>query len=506
MVYLESNPAYSDLVQALEKAELASKLNLYGTMTLFAPTNDAFKKFFDRRGITDISQIDPAELEKILLYHLYAKTYVSANFISGSLSSTTVEGDFIQMDISEGVRKTVLNGTVHVDSLDIPVTNGVVHVVDDVLEPPTQTLYEWLKTQPAYSIMLEAFEKTGNADEILNQIVYDPLNTNFGKPAIKWRTLFLETNEVLRSKGISSFNDLVQKYSNTGNYTDEADSLNIFVRYHCLEKKTFLSDLRNDYFETFKPGAYLIFNITSGITINKREKKSLVYNPETGMEEIVTTNVYVGLDQDQSNKVTRNGILHSVNTLLELYDPPAVELIMKFAGDPNDRNIVLPSGETVNITGATVFNDLNNDEVSQSAVWWLKWGGSMTGVITADWPSNTFGDYSCVVQKNDGEYWLEITTKPVFKGNYKVYVTYRRTTNTNYFVQFYWDGEKLGDLTDLTKSPDAFGNTLGGTDTKVVRQVGLLKLTEMAPHKFKLYLPNPGTNYTAWYTLEMRPI
>ncbi len=509
MVYLKGNPSYSILVEALEKTKLAESLNLYGTVTIFAPTNDAFNKLLQRRNVSKITDIPDEELSSILRYHLYSKTYTSGFFISGSLATTTIEGNFIQMDITQGVKSTILNGSVKVDSLDIPVTNGVVHVVDNVLEPPTMTLYAWLKTQPQYSIMVEAFEKTGNDTAILNKVVYDPLNLNSGKPSVKWRTVFLEANDVLKKEGINSFDDLAQKYSDTYNttksYSSLADSLNMFVRYHTLGRRYFISDVRSDYMETFNKGAFLIFNIKPGISINAHKKiEQVTFNPVTGKNDTVFSYPKVTMALNQSNKITKNGIVHSIESILDIYNPPAVLLVTRFAGEPDDRMITLPSGETKNITD--LFDVLNNDPVSQQAVWWLKWEGNMTGTITASWPANVFLDYCVVVNNNPSSYSIELTTKPVFKGTYSIWITCRRSTNLNYFVQYYWDDEKLGSLIDMTKSPDAFGNTVCGTDCKNIRQIGVKKFTEMSSHKFKLYMPNPGTNYTAWYTLELRPI
>ncbi len=509
MVYLKSNPGYSMLVEALEKTKLDETLNLYGTITLFAPTNEAFKKLLIRRKVSAIADLNAVDLTSIIGYHLYGKSYTSNYFISGSLGSTTIEGDFIQMDITRGVKSTVLNGSVNVDSLDIPVTNGVVHVIDDVLEPPTKTLYGWLKTQPQYSIMVEAFEKTGNDTSILNKVVYDPLVLNSGKPSIKWRTVFIETNDVLKKAGINTFDDLARKFSNTYNttksYGSPTDSLNLFVRYHSLERKYFLSDVKNDYIETFNKGAYLIFSIKPGIAINSYKKvESVTYNPVTLKNDTVFSYPKVTMALDQSNRITKNGIVHSIESVLSIYTPPAVLLVCRFAGEPDDRMITLPSGETKNITD--LFDQINNDPVSQAGVWWLKWEGNMTGTITAAYPANVFLDYCVVVNSNASSYSLELTTKPVFKGTYSIWITCRRTNNLNYFVQYYWDDQKMGDLIDMTKSPDVYGNAVCGTDCKNIRQIGVKKFTEMASHKFKLYMPNPGTNYTAWYTIELRPI
>lgn len=487
MTYLRENPSYSTLVEALEITNLAPTLNLYGTITMFAPTDVAFQKYMDRHNLSDLSGIDKEDLKRLLYYHLFDKTYGSGFFISGSLPTATVEGNFIQMDISSGIKNAVLNSTVQVDSLDIPATNGVVHVVNDVLEPPTQTMYAWLKGKPEYSVMLEACERTGLSEEILDKMDYE--EPVAGKQLVKWRTVFLETNEVLAKYGIRSFDDLVKKVTESGvadkDYTDAENPVNKFVRYHFLDRKYFLSDVTDDYIESFCDNKYLIFGTKQGITINKHD------------------NTKVTMPIEKCNNITMNGIIHSVDSLLTIYEPEAVTLTQRFAGEPADRNIVI-NGVSQNL--ADVFGTLTTDPEAQKSVWWLKWEGTMDAVLTAEWPANVFGDYCVVVNNNSSAYSLELTTKPIFKGAYRVYVTYRRTNNSNYFVQFYWDDEKLGDLTDLATNLDAYGNKLTGTDTKIKRQIGILRFDEMAPHKFKLSLPNPAINYTAWYTFILEPI
>ncbi|WP_158712873.1 fasciclin domain-containing protein [Parabacteroides pacaensis] len=487
MSYLRDNPSYSVLVEALEMTDLSSALNLYGTITLFAPTDRAFRKYLSRHDLAEVSEMEKEELKELLYYHLFDQAYGSGFFISGSLPTATVEGNFIQMDISAGIKNTMLNTTVKVDSLDIPATNGVIHVINDVLEPPTQTIYAWLKDKPEYSILLEAFEKTGLAEEVLDKIDYETAGD--GKQTVKWKTVFLETNEVLAKHGIRSFSDLAKKVTEPGvdnpDYTDPENPVNRFVRYHCLDKKYFLSDVTDDYIESFCNNQYLIFSTKQGISIN-----------EHGGTKVT-------MSINKCNNITVNGIVHSVDSLLTIYEPEAVTLIQRFAGEPADRNIVI-DGVSQNL--ADVFGTLTSDPEAQKAVWWLKWEGTMDAVITSEWPANVFGDYCVVVNNNSSAYSLELATKPIFKGTYRVYVTYRRTNNTNYFVQFYWDDEKLGDLTDLASNIDAYGNKLTGTDTKIKRQVGILKIDEMAPHKFKLSLPNPAINYTAWYTLILEPV
>ena len=243
MGYLRSQPNFSILVEALDKTGLAWNLNLYGSMTMFAPSNDAFAKYFTRKGISDLSKITKEDLVTLLRYHLYSQQFTSALFQTGSLPAVTTSGDLIKMDITLGLKSTYLNNTVKIDTFDILVINGVVHDINDVLEPSTSTIYTYMTGNPEYSIMAEAIQKTGLDATLLNKVIYDSTTIVNGLPARKWITGFFETNDVLAISGIKSFDDLAKKYSNsyntTKNYTSPLDSLNIFMKYHCLQQKFF---------------------------------------------------------------------------------------------------------------------------------------------------------------------------------------------------------------------------------------------------------------------------
>ena len=170
LAYIKTNPSYTILAKAMDTTKLSVVLNLYGTMTLFAPTDAAFKKYFDRKKISGLSQMNLDTLTKLLKYHLYAQQFGSGSFLSGSLPAPTVEGSYIRMDISNGLKNVTINNSVKVDTLNIPATNVIIHTINDVLEPPAQTLMVWIKAQPELSIMSEAFQKTGIDMAILNKI------------------------------------------------------------------------------------------------------------------------------------------------------------------------------------------------------------------------------------------------------------------------------------------------------------------------------------------------
>ena len=124
-----SNPDFSILVEAVTKADLAGVLSADGPFTVFAPTNEAFEKLFKQLGVSGIKDLTAEQLSPILTYHV-----VSGKVMSTDLSNTsvaTLNGKKIKVDITDGVK---INDS-HVVKADISGTNGVVHVIDEVLIP-----------------------------------------------------------------------------------------------------------------------------------------------------------------------------------------------------------------------------------------------------------------------------------------------------------------------------------------------------------------------------------
>ncbi|MES2458027.1 MAG: fasciclin domain-containing protein [Bacteroidota bacterium] len=516
LAFLNNDPAYSILRRALDTTEISGLLNVYGSVTLFAPTNDAFNKYFKRKNISGLSQLSLPDLKDLLQYHLYAQAYGSSFFLTGTLPATTVEGDYIRMDISNGLKNTLLNNTVPISKLDVPVTNGVVHVIDDVLEPPVNTLSAWIKSQPQYSIMAEALEKTGVDLALLNTVEYDNNTIVYGRPLKKMKTIFLETNDVLKEANINSFDDLARKYSNSYNttkaYSSLADSLNIFVRYHVINKGYFVSGIREEIVEASRPGDFLIFNITGGITINKRNVTSTV----NGVP--VTRSVSVGLNLANSNIVAKNGVVNSVSSVLSVYNPQPVKVSVRYI--PTDLNITLMNG-----TKATFSKDwmqsvgVRDNPAAQVGVPWLKWYFT-NATMNWDAAAAAFGaDLTLKYNKSDkvtpaDPYWLELTTPQVFKGKYDVYLIYAmqnaNLTGSNMTVEnvlFTFDGNQLGDLVNLFSGADAFGNLLPNglkNGQRVERKLGTVTFTELKSHTFKTDVLSTNSRIY-FHSLEFRP-
>jgi flagellin-like hook-associated protein FlgL len=116
---------------ALGEAELVDALNGTGPFTVFAPTDAAFDALPD--GMLDMLLEDPTgDLQEILLYHVLGQQVPSANIVEGPV--TSLQGEDIMITI-EG--EDVFVNEVLVSVVDLFADNGVVHVIDAVILPPS---------------------------------------------------------------------------------------------------------------------------------------------------------------------------------------------------------------------------------------------------------------------------------------------------------------------------------------------------------------------------------
>jgi uncharacterized surface protein with fasciclin (FAS1) repeats len=124
---------FSTLVAAVTAAGLADTLKSPGPFTVFAPTDDAFSKL--PSGTVEALLQDILTLRKILEYHVVSGKVTAADVVKLD-SATTVEGSDVKIDASNGVK---VNDATVVQP-DIETENGVIHVIDTVLLPPSVSL------------------------------------------------------------------------------------------------------------------------------------------------------------------------------------------------------------------------------------------------------------------------------------------------------------------------------------------------------------------------------
>jgi transforming growth factor-beta-induced protein len=121
---------FTTLVAAVKAANLVETLKGKGPFTVFAPTDDAFKKL--PAGTVEGLLKDIPTLKNILLFHVVSGKVMAADVVKLE-SANTVLGKPVAVKVTNG--KVTVNDA-NVVITDIEASNGVIHVIDSVLLPP----------------------------------------------------------------------------------------------------------------------------------------------------------------------------------------------------------------------------------------------------------------------------------------------------------------------------------------------------------------------------------
>jgi uncharacterized surface protein with fasciclin (FAS1) repeats len=129
---VQSSGSYTKFLMALKATGLVETLRGAGPFTVFAPSDEAFKKLpvgaFD--GLLKPESRD--ELVRILKYHTIAARVTSRELDCKKFNRRSIEGAELLLDGTVGVRvnKAKVTGS------EIEASNGIVHAIDSVLIPP----------------------------------------------------------------------------------------------------------------------------------------------------------------------------------------------------------------------------------------------------------------------------------------------------------------------------------------------------------------------------------
>jgi uncharacterized surface protein with fasciclin (FAS1) repeats len=119
---------FNTLLAALDAAKLTATLEGEGPFTVFAPTDAAFAAL--PAGVLDGLLADPAALAKVLTYHVVAGRAASGDIV-GMSTLQSLEGKQLSVSAEGGVKV----GGANVTTADVDASNGVIHVIDQVLIP-----------------------------------------------------------------------------------------------------------------------------------------------------------------------------------------------------------------------------------------------------------------------------------------------------------------------------------------------------------------------------------
>lgn len=253
---------FNILIQAAQKAGLAEALSSTEGITVFAPTDDAFKMLLTELGAKSLDDIAVADLTNILLYHVIGSKAMSKDLKSGYFPTLSKSGDnYISMYIGVGEGVTV-NKNTRVTAADIQAKNGVIHVVDKVILPPS--VVNIALDNDNFSILVQAVVKAGLVDALSGAgpfTVFAPTNDAF--------------NALFKTLGISGVNDLT------------AEQLIPILTYHVVPGNVLSKNLSNGMVPTLSGEKKLTVDLSSGVKINDSQVVAADIQGSNGVVHVI---------------------------------------------------------------------------------------------------------------------------------------------------------------------------------------------------------------------------
>jgi len=186
----------STLVAALQAADLVDPFTKSGDYTVFAPTNEAFAQFLTDNNFSSLSEVPKEVLANVLLYHVINARVMSSDISAGYATSLlpASENNHVSLYFPEG-NETRINGYSNVTTADIEASNGVIHIIDKVLAPPT--IVDHALINSSFSSLVAAVSKANLVSALNdgdNLTVFAPMDDAFAS--------------LLSDLGLSSLDDL----------------------------------------------------------------------------------------------------------------------------------------------------------------------------------------------------------------------------------------------------------------------------------------------------------
>ncbi|GAB3899639.1 hypothetical protein GCM10028803_21110 [Larkinella knui] len=251
------------LEAAVVRAGLAEALKT-GTLTVFAPTDAAFKA----AGFADAAAINAAPvatLQSILQYHVVGRRIAAADIptAANTMVQTLSNGNVYVTKDASGVS---VNGA-RVTQADVSAANGVIHVINKVLIPPTQNIVQIAQGNPNLSLLVAAVTR-GGAPVLDALTAAGPL------------TVLAPTNAAFQAAGFADVAAI--------NAAPVA-TLTSVLTYHAIPARAFSTNLTNGATITTAQGGTITSNVSAtGVSFLGKGNGNQVANVTSA--DIVATN------------------------------------------------------------------------------------------------------------------------------------------------------------------------------------------------------------------------
>ncbi|MCU0462217.1 MAG: fasciclin domain-containing protein [Bacteroidales bacterium] len=394
-----------DFMVLARQAGYSGILGVYGSYTAFIFTNQALADYKQAKGI---SQFTDEQATRLIQYHLLKAVITTETMGNGGLKQVTFDDDYLTASF-QNANDLVINYSAKITTRDLVLTNGVIHIIDKVLEPIDYSVRDLVFNTADFSIFKAAWQETGFDDVYNSQI----------NPT----TFFVVSDAVYQNYGITSLSQL----KNQPFINNDADALKNYVAYHAISGFKFLNMIENGNFPTL--GSELMsFKSENVYKINKE----IVGNTET----------YISVNTDESNRQAKNGVVHRVGELVIPKNPLAEYYFFDFWFQPE----VMAMPGYLTIPKNSWIGGMENLTYERMKVQIT--GGELQYFISSYYPDNqnfiNIDHYNITA----GSWTIEFTLPKIAAGKYRLRMRFKDGP-TRAICQTYWNGDKLGDPVNM---------------------------------------------------------
>ncbi|HET6555865.1 MAG TPA: fasciclin domain-containing protein [Prolixibacteraceae bacterium] len=298
--YIKNNPdKFSEFAKLIDKAGMASLLNIRGPYTIMVPTDSAMFAYYQMKNINSLDDISIEDLKILAKNHIVPAEIPVSDIGLGALREPNALGDYLATEFHGA--DVYVNKLSKIVDQDVRTANGFIHVINRVIEPLTHNVYSLVAADPDYSIFSKGLELTGLKDTL------EMIDFAYGTKRARNRyTLMAVPDSIYRKNSINSVNDLIAWTGATAdNMTLKTNLFYRYMEYHCLNNSYFLSN--------FTSSLYPILSRDNNISVTIEDDYKINFNRKE--------NIYTGFIIDESNYPAKNGVVHAVNGTLPVTDP-----------------------------------------------------------------------------------------------------------------------------------------------------------------------------------------
>ena len=500
--FLEERPEmFSDFIGILKRTPYFSMLSTYGTYssagllkyTLFAPTNEGIERYLQRNGFQSIDDIPAATCDTLARTHIIKKgSFFTTDLAEGALPELNMDDAYIVLSSDSDVTNNnkliyYINKNARMIEFNDSVTNGVVHVLNNVISNSSLLLPDKIEEDSILTLFSQALHLTGMADSLVRYMdesyhcSEDSVHTGYmvrctsgsakytrsfwvEKRFFKY-TAFVEPDSVYHSHGIYTIDDLAayakQIYDQTypedaglydDNPKDRRNPLNRFVSYHLLNRigqynswvqsgdlrdRCWLTSISDpeEFYETMCPGTIMRFaGPSEGLFINRK-----------GVNKRYTVRGVKVLSPSESGSTDQNainGVYHYLDDILA-YTPEVRDVVLN-CRIRIDATVLSPDFMNCNGRGRygeDILTGFKNDYIAD----WKVSDETYVGVHSdVDYWNSYCANAVCI----SGIFDVTFKLPPVPSGTYEIRLGYT-VGDERGVIQVYLNNEPCGIPVDL---------------------------------------------------------